>query len=115
MLSAGTALKLLPLMVMVASIGAWVGLTDVIMGFCEAKANPAMLAAPYGVMTITSPDAPVPTTAEIVVGDTTLKEVAATPPKLTEVAPVKLFPVMVTAWPMFPLVGVNDVITGGGL
>ncbi len=43
---------------------------------------------------------------------TTIKEVAATPPKLTAVAPVKLVPVMVTVAPEPALAGVNDEIVG---
>ena len=35
----------------------------------------------------------------IVVAFTTVKEVAGVPPKLTALAPVKLFPVMVTVFP----------------
>jgi hypothetical protein len=38
--------------------------------------------------------------------------VAAVPPKLTDVAPVKLVPVMVTVSPDLAEVGVNDVMVG---
>ena len=43
---------------------------------------------------------------------TTVNEVAAVPPKLTAVAPVKFVPVILTTWPVLPDVGVNDVIVG---
>jgi hypothetical protein len=39
-----------------------------------------------------------------------VKEEAATPPKLTPVAEVKLVPVMVTVVPTAPLVGENEVM-----
>ena len=47
-------------------------------------------------VTLTLPVAPVPTTAVILVALTTVNEVAAVPPKLRAVAPVKSVPVMVT-------------------
>jgi hypothetical protein len=76
------------------------------------KVKPDLVAGPPGVTTFTSPVAPVPTTAVILVALTTVKEVAAVPPKLTEVAPVKLVPVMVTVSPDLAEVGVNDVMVG---
>jgi hypothetical protein len=45
--------------------------------------------------------------AVMLVGDTTVNEVAEVPPKLTSVAPVKAVPVMVTVVPALALVGVN--------
>lgn len=42
------------------------------------------------------PDAPAPTTAVILVADTTVNEDAATPPKLTPVIELKLVPLIVT-------------------
>jgi hypothetical protein len=45
---------------------------------------------------------------------TTLNEDAATPPKLTAVAPVKLVPVIVTVAPTATLF-VNKVMVGAGL
>ena len=47
-------------------------------------------------VTLTLPEAPVPTTAVIVVELTTENEIAATPPKLTAVALLKLYPEIVT-------------------
>jgi hypothetical protein len=58
--------------------------------------------------------APFPTTAEIVVALVTEKEVAAVPPKLTAVAPVKLVPVIVIVVPGLADVGVKDVMVGTG-
>ena len=45
---------------------------------------------------------------------TTLNEVAAVPPKLTAVAPVKLFPVNVTVCPVLADIGLKELIAGGG-
>ena len=42
---------------------------------------------------------------------------AATPPKVTELAPERLVPLMVTLWPPAagPLLGMTDVIAGAGM
>ena len=69
---------------------------------------------PFDVVTLTLPVAPVPTTAVMLVALTTVNEVAAVPPKLTAVAPVKFVPVIVTVCPVPAEVGLNDVIVGGG-
>jgi hypothetical protein len=53
------------------------------------------------------------TLAMILVDDITLKDAAAVPPKLTDVAPVKLVPVMVTTVSFPPEVGVKEVMVGG--
>jgi hypothetical protein len=68
------------------------------------------VAVPPGVITLTVPDAAVPTTAVIVVGDTTLNEDAGTPPKLTVVVPKKLVPVMVTVAPAPVVEGVKELM-----
>ena len=50
-----------------------------------------------GLVTLTLPDVPAaPGMAVMVVAFTIVNEVAAVPPKLTAVTPVKLVPVMVT-------------------
>ena len=51
--------------------------------------NPARVAVPSGVVTLTLPLVPLATTAVTEVALTTLNEVAAVPPKLTAGAPVK--------------------------
>ena len=76
--------------------------------------NPVLLALPFDVVTLTLPVAPVPTTAVMLVALTTVNEVAAAPPKLTAVAPVKFVPVMVTVCPVPAEVGLNEVIVGRG-
>jgi hypothetical protein len=50
----------------------------------------------------------------MVVEETTVYEVAAMPPKLTLVIPVKLVPVIVTVVPAVAEVGVKEVKVGGG-
>jgi len=76
--------------------------------------NPARVAVPYGVVTLTIPEVPFATNAVMLVALTTLNEVAAVPPKLTAVAPVKLVPVMVTVAPVPADAGVKEVIVGAG-
>ena len=81
----------------------------------NTKLNPAKLAVPPGVVTDRSPDAPYPTTAVMIVDDTTVTEAAGALPKLTAVAPLKSVPVIVTVVPGIAVVGVNEAITGGGI
>ena len=93
-----------------------VGVNDVIAGAGVAviNVNPALLAMPFAVVTLTLPVAPAPTTAVILVALTTVNEVAEVPPKLTAVAPVKFVPVIVTVCPVPAEIGLNDAIVGGG-
>jgi hypothetical protein len=51
---------------------------------------------PAAVVTETDPDVPAPTVALMLVALTTVNVVAAVPPKLTAVDPVKFVPVMLT-------------------
>jgi hypothetical protein len=67
---------------------------------------------PDGLVTTTFPDAPAPTRAEIVEEEKIEKEAAGTPPKVTEVAPVKLEPEIVTKVFVPALVGEKDVMLG---
>jgi hypothetical protein len=71
-----------------------------------------LVTEPAGVVTLIGPVvAPAGTVAAILVALTTLN-VAATPLKVTLVAPVKFVPVIVTVVPTGPKVGVNEVIVG---
>jgi hypothetical protein len=73
----------------------------------------ALVAVPELVVTAIGPvTALLGTVAEIWVGESTVKVVAATPPKVTDVAPVNDPPVMVTTVPGFPLVGVKLLMQG---
>jgi len=76
------------------------------------KVKPEELVVPPGVVTDTPPLLPLPTTALMVVAFTTVNEVAAVPPKLTAVAPVKFVPVITTVAPAAAVVGAKDVIAG---
>lgn len=75
--------------------------------------NPAREPVPAGVVTETLPEVPPAITAVMLVADTIVNEVAAVPPNLTAVAPVKFNPVMVTVVPADALEGVKLVIVGG--
>jgi hypothetical protein len=105
--------KLLPLMVMVSPMVPDKGekplTTDAGGGI---KIKPARLPVPLGDVTETNPEPPFPTTAVIVVAFTTVKELAGMPPKLTEVVPVKIFPLMVTVLPLVALAGEKLLIIG---
>ena len=113
-LTAVVPVKFAPVIDIVAPVPALVGVKDEIVGG-PININPANDAVPAGVVTLTLPDAPEPTTAVIVVEFTIVKEFAAVPPKLIAVAPVKLVPVIVIVPPPVALVGVNDVIVGTGI
>lgn len=104
--------KFVPVIVTVVPLTALAGKKEVTVG-AGIKIKPGLVAVPPGVVTETFPDAPAPTTAVILVADTTINEVAAVPPKLTAVVPMKFVPVMVTVVPLGPVVGVKLVIVGG--
>jgi hypothetical protein len=110
-LTAVAPVKLVPVMVTVVPLPADVGVNDDIVG-AATNVKPALVAVPPAVVTETLPDVPAATTAVILVELTTVNDVAAVPPKLTAVAPVKLVPVMVTVRPGPAEVGVNDEIVG---
>ena len=77
---------------------------------------PLAVGEPYGVVseTFAAPAAPDGVTAVTVVELTTLTDVAATPPIVTELAPVKFVPVIVIAVPPLvgPVFGLTDEIVG---
>ena len=73
---------------------------------------PVDVTVPPGVVTDIVPVVPLPITAVILVALTTVNDVAAVPPKLTAVAPVKFVPVIVTVAPAPAVVGVKDEIVG---
>ena len=74
-------------------------------------------AVPPGVVTATllAPALPAGVTAVMLVAETTTTLVAATPPTVTLVAPVRFAPVIVIAVPPIvkPNVGLTDVRVGG--
>ena len=102
------------MVVVVEPLGMVVGVKLVITGAgTGVKVKPAILAVPSGVVTLTSPDcAATGTTAVIRVAELTTKLCAATPPKLTALAPVKLLPEITTLVPGVAVAGVKPVMTG---
>ena len=76
------------------------------------KVNPAKVPDPPELVTDTFPEAPFPTTAVIDVALLTTKEEAATAPKVTEVIPLKLLPVIDTEVFLEPDVGEKEETTG---
>ena len=106
-------LKFVPVITTAAPLEALLGLKLLMVGTAaEIKVNPPQVALPAGVTTRTSPLAPLPTTATIVVALITLNDLAAVPPKLTELAPVRLVPVRVTVWPSRAEVGEKEPRVG---
>jgi len=112
-LTAVVPVKFVPVKVTVCPFPADVGLKEVIAG-AGIKVNPPFEMAPFEVVTLTFAVAPEPTTAVKFVGLTTVNEVAAIPPKLTEVVPVKLVPIIETTAFLPAETGLNEVIVGGG-
>ena len=105
--------KLVPVMVTVVPAVDDVGVKEDIVGGGK-KVKPARESLPVAVVTFTQPLAPAPTTAVIEVADTTLKLLAEMLPKVTEEAPPKFIPVMVTVLPAPAVVGLNEnTLTGG--
>jgi len=71
---------------------------------------------PFGVVTVIGPVvAPAGTVAVICVSESSVQLVAAVSLNLTEVAPVKLLPLMVTTVPTGPITGEKDEIVGAGV
>jgi hypothetical protein len=114
-LTAVAPVKFAPVRVTEVPTGPLAGANDVIVGACVWTVTlklDEVVAVPPPVVTVIGPvEAPVGTVAVIDVADATAK-VAATPLKLTAVAPVKFVPVTVTEVPAGPLDGANDVIVG---
>ena len=113
--------KLVPVMVTVVPpvVGPLVGVKLVMVGWVAKNVKlPDDVAVPPGVVTeiLTVPAACALVLAMIFVVPVTRKVVAAVVPNLTDVAPMKLVPVMVTVVPpsVEPLVGVKEVMVGAG-
>ena len=114
-LTAVAPVKLVPVMVTIAPDAADDGVNELMLGAGINVKLLEELAVPPGVVTDIVPLVPLATTAVILVALTTVKEVAAVPPKLTAVAPVKLVPVMVTIAPDAADDGVNELMLGAGI
>ena len=111
-LTAVAPVKFVPVRVTICPVFPDVGVKELIVGTVLIKVKPANVPEPAEFVTVTLPEAPFPTIAVIVVALFTTKEVAATPPNVTEVMPLKLLPVIVTDVLLEPEVGVKEETTG---
>ena len=111
--------KLVPVIVIAVppAVEPEVGETEEIVGGAKYVNAFVAVAVPFGVVTATlfAPTVPAGVTAVMLVDETTTTLVAATPPTVTLVAPVKLVPVIVIAVPpaVDPEVGETEEIVGG--
>lgn len=103
-----------PVKTTVVPTGPVVGEKELIVGAPTVTVKSvALVAVPLAVVTVIFPVvAPAGTVAVILVAEVTVN-VAETPLNLTDEAPVKPVPVMVTFVPTDPLLGENEVIVGG--
>ncbi len=108
--------KLVPVIVTAAPTMPLVGLKLVTVGAGGITVKDvALVAVPPGTVTEMVPVvAPAGTVVVIDVAETTVNVGCAVPLNFTAEAPVKLVPVIVTAAPTRPLVGVKDVIVADG-
>jgi len=108
--------KWVPVIVTTVPTGPLVGVKLVIVGVADAAVTVKLVllvAVPFEVVTLIGPVvAPLGTSAWIEVSESMLPAVTGTPLKVTEVAPAKWVPVIVTTVPTGPLVGVKLVIVG---
>ena len=110
--------KLVPVIVIAVppAVEPEVGETEEIVGGAKYVNAFVAVALPLGVVTATlvAPTVPAGVTAVMLVEETTTTLVAATPPTVTLVAPVKSQPVIVIGVPpaVEPDIGVIDVIVG---
>ena len=89
------------------------GLTEVMVGWDEKLyTKPTLLPLPPAVVTDTEPLAPLFTIALILVPLSTVNSCAATPPKLTAVAPVKLLPSITISTPSLAVEGLKLLTSG---
>src|SRR5438552_10909935 len=105
--------KLVPLMVTLVPTGPLLGVPTRRASDLTTVNEPALVAVPPGVVTLSVPEvAPAGTVARMVVSEVTVK-VALVPLNATELAPAELVPLMVTLVTTGPLVGEKLVIVGG--
>jgi hypothetical protein len=107
-----TAVKFVPVMVTVVPAGPEVGVNEVTVGVRVTVKSAGLVPVPLEVVTVTRPVvAPVGTVAVICVGELTVNG-ALVPLKRTVIVPLKPVPLMITADPTGPFVGVNVEIVG---
>ena len=105
--------KFVPVILIRAPAPAIIGEKEVMVGG-GMKVNPLSDAVPLGVVKLTAPEEPLPTTAIIEVLETTVKEVTGVPPRVMADVLLKLVPVILMIAPAAAVVGVNVVIVGAG-
>lgn len=105
-----TPVKLVPIIFTELLVVAEVGVKPLMIGAVCKK--PIKLIVPFAVVMATLPLAPVPTMAVIPFEESMVNDFAATPPKLTAVAPVKLVPIIFMLVPLVPELGVKEVMVG---
>ena len=106
-----TLLKLYPLIVTTEPILPVLGEKLAIKGiFVNRKLG--MVAVPFDVVITTLPEPPFPKIAVILEFEFTTNEAAATPPKVIDVAPIKLAPEIVTVDPVLPTAGIIELTIG---
>lgn len=109
--------KLLPLIVTTVPVVAKAGVNDVSVGAGGGVGKVKLVddvAVPPFATTVTLPVVPAPTVAVICVGESTVYELTAVLPILTDVTPLKFVPRTVTTVPAPPVVGENALMLGGG-
>ena len=105
--------KFVPPMITLVPTGPLVGAKLVIVGGSTTVNALLLVAVPPAVVTLIGPVVtPAGTSARIEVAEVTVK-LALTELKVTEVAPLKFVPLMVTVVPTGPVVGAKPVIVGG--
>jgi hypothetical protein len=115
MLIAVGLFRLVPVIVTNVPTGPLLGAKEMMVGVGGMKINPDRAAVPPAEVTLTAPVAPAPTTAEMVVEESTWKDATEVPPSVMAEVPVRLVPVMVMVSPILALVGVKEIIVGGVL
>jgi hypothetical protein len=106
--------KFVPVILMTVPNAAVIGAKAVIVG-AGMKVKPANDAVPPGVVRLTAPVEPVPTMATIDVADTTVNDVTGVPPNVMANVLSKFVPVILMSVPVAAVVGVKEVIVGGGI
>lgn len=108
-------LKLLPVIVTADPMMPLVGVNEVMLGMNVTTKLLALAATPATVVMLTAPVvAPGGTLARNCVGESNVK-IAATPLSVTELTLIKFVPVTVINVPTGPIVGLKEVMVGGGM
>jgi hypothetical protein len=112
MLIAVGLFRLVPVIVTNVPTGPLLGAKEMMVGVGGMKINPDRAAVPPAEVTLTAPVAPAPTTAEMVVEESTWKDATDIPPNVIAEVLFKLVPVIVMVAPVPALVGVKEDMVG---